>query len=190
MIQVSRVDREKTLNQKAKVIWFTGLPCSGKTTLASRLERALNNQGFATYLLDADVVRMGLNGDLSFSPEARKENIRRIAEVSKLFVDAGVIVLAAFIAPFQSDRDNAKMVVGKESFLEVFVDCPLEVCEERDVKGMYKKARAGIIKNFTGLDSPYEKPINPDLILKTAEGEVNEMTARLVQWVLPHVSKG
>ncbi len=188
MTLVTRDDRETLLKQSGKVIWFTGLPCAGKTTLASALERELNKNGILTFLLDADAVRRGLNQDLSFTEEGRKENIRRMAHVSKLFLDSGIVVLAALIAPFQSDRDRAKEIVGQLDFREVFVDCPLRVCEERDVKGMYKKARKGEIKNFTGLDSPYEAPANPDLTLKTGEQNLEKCLAQVLDWILPQVT--
>lgn len=189
MIQIARQNREALLNQRAKVIWFTGLPCSGKTSLASSLEIALNNKGFATYFMDADVVRLGLNKDLQFSSAAREENIRRIAEVSALFVDAGIVVLCAFIAPQQSFRDNAKRIIGEANYREVFVDCPLEVCEERDVKGMYKKARKGDIKGFTGVDDEYEVPTNPDMTINTHELNLNKSVEKLTEWILPQISK-
>lgn len=175
------------LNQKGLLIWFTGLSGSGKSTLAVALEKVLFDKGFKTYLLDGDNIRQGLNKDLTFDENGRVENIRRIGEVSRLMLDAGMLVLSAFISPFRSDRELVKKTVGINSFLEVFVDCPIEICEQRDVKGLYQKARAGAIKNFTGIDSPYEMPQNPDLILKTAEMSLNDSLALLVEKVLPRI---
>lgn len=185
--KVSNLDREKLLNQKGLLIWFTGLSGSGKSTLAVALEKVLFDKGFKTYLLDGDNIRQGLNKDLTFDENGRVENIRRIGEVSRLMLDAGMLVLSAFISPFRSDRELVKKTVGINSFLEVFVDCPIEICEQRDVKGLYQKARAGAIKNFTGIDSPYEMPQNPDLILKTAEMSLNDSLALLVEKVLPRI---
>ncbi|MBA4058211.1 MAG: adenylyl-sulfate kinase, partial [Marivirga sp.] len=156
--KVSKVQREDLLNQHATLIWFTGLSGSGKSTLAVQLEAQLHDLGFKTYLLDGDNIRAGINKDLTFTDEGRIENIRRIGEVAKLMLDAGVVVLSAFISPFKADRNQVKEIVGAENYIEIFVDAPLEVCEQRDVKGLYKKARAGEVKNFTGIDSPYEAP--------------------------------
>lgn len=165
--KLGRTDRNKLNKHNSLVIWFTGLSGSGKSTLANQLEVYLFEQGFRTYVLDGDNVRGGLNKDLDFSEAGREENIRRLGEVAKLFVDAGVIVLTAFISPFKNDREKVRQIVGDESFVEVFVDCPIEVCEQRDVKGLYKKARAGEIKNFTGIDSPFEVPTQPDVHVQT-----------------------
>lgn len=175
------------LGQRPCLIWFTGLSGSGKTTLAVQLERYLFEKGYKTYLLDGDNIRTGLNKDLTFSDEGRVENIRRIGEVSKLFLDAGIIVLTAFISPFRADRQQAKAIIGKESFMEVFVDCPLEVCEQRDVKGLYKRARAGEIKQFTGIDSPYEAPDHPDLVIKTNEQTISDAVDMLLRETLARV---
>ncbi len=172
--KVSQSQRQELLQQKAKLIWFTGLSGSGKSTLAVQLEAALFERGYKTYLLDGDNIRAGINKDLTFTDADRIENIRRIGEVSKLMLDSGIVVLSAFISPFQSDRDQVKKIVGAENYLEVFVDTPLEVCEQRDVKGLYKKARAGEIKNFTGIDSAYEIPVNPDIIIQTHILSVND----------------
>ena len=161
-------DREKLLNQKGCVIWFTGLSGSGKSTLANAVEHVLHQQQHHTYVLDGDNVRHGLNKNLGFSPEDREENIRRIGEVAKLFADAGTIVMTAFISPYRADRDQARALIAEDRFVEVFVDCPLEVCEERDTKGLYKKARAGEIKEFTGISAPYEPPLNPEVTVDTA----------------------
>jgi len=180
--------RQSLLGQKPLLIWFTGLSGSGKSTMANLLESELHASGYKTYILDGDNIRQGLCNDLAFTEEDRMENIRRIGEVSKLFLDSGVIVLSAFVSPFAKDRAQVVELVGKENFVEVFVDCPLEVCEERDVKGLYKKAREGKIKNFTGIDSPFERPENPDLILKTAEVEVQVLLSNLLAYVEPKIS--
>ncbi|WP_424963003.1 adenylyl-sulfate kinase [Ekhidna sp.] len=182
---ISMNERQKKNGHKAKVLWFTGLSGSGKSTLAGRFETYLHNKGYNTYILDGDNIRAGLNNDLDFSEESRKENIRRIAEVSKLFVDAGVIVLTAFISPFKEDREAAKKVIGEENFIEIHVDCPLEVCEQRDVKGLYKKARAGEIKHFTGIDSPFEEPDNPALRLNTEINSLDQCLEELIKNIEP-----
>jgi bifunctional enzyme CysN/CysC len=161
------------------VIWFTGLSGSGKSTIANALEVELHQQGMRTYILDGDNVRQGLNKDLGFSDADRVENIRRIAEVSKLMLDAGLIVLTAFISPFQREREMAKALIGEERFVEVYVDTSLAVCEQRDVKGLYKKARSGLIPNMTGLSSPYEVPQSPTLIVPGDQGTASQ-TARQI----------
>jgi adenylylsulfate kinase len=186
--KVSLPQRERLLGQKARVIWFTGLSGSGKSTLAVQLEAQLYAAGFKTYLLDGDNIRSGLNRDLSFTDEGRIENIRRIGEVSKLFLDAGIIVLSAFISPFEGDRRQVKEIVGGENFVEVFVNAPIEVCEQRDVKGLYKKARAGEVKNFTGIDSPYEVPANPDVTIDTHRQSVEASLSMLMEVVLPKIT--
>ncbi|MEM9328971.1 MAG: adenylyl-sulfate kinase, partial [Bacteroidota bacterium] len=170
-----------------KLIWFTGLSGSGKSTLASALESFLFEKGMHTYILDGDNVRSGLNSDLDFSEKGRKENIRRIAEVAHLFVDAGVMTITAFISPFESDRVFAKSLVGENQFVEVYVECPLEVCEERDVKGLYAKARAGLIKDFTGISSPFEAPDKPDIRVNTAENSLEECLNTIIDVILPQV---
>jgi adenylylsulfate kinase len=185
--KVSAEERQRLLNQKPKLIWFTGLSGSGKSTLAVQLEAALHAQGFKTYLLDGDNIRSGLNKDLAFTDEARVENIRRISEVCKLFLDAGVVLLSAFISPFQADREQVKSIVGDENYIEVFVDAPLEVCEQRDVKGLYKKARAGEVKNFTGISSPYEKPSHPDVVIATDKMSVEDSLALLMKEITPKI---
>lgn len=187
--KVSVEERRRLMGQKPKLIWFTGLSGSGKSTLAVQLEAALHAQGFKTYLLDGDNIRSGLNKDLSFSDDARVENIRRISEVCKLFLDAGVILLSAFISPFQADREQVKNIVGEENYIEVFVDTPLEVCEQRDVKGLYKKARAGVIPNFTGISSPYEKPSNPDVVIETDKLNVEASLDVLMTAIVPRISQ-
>lgn len=180
-------DRIAAYKFQPKLIWLTGLSGSGKSTLASALEVDLFNRGAHTYILDGDNIRSGLNNDLDFSSESRRENIRRIAEVSKLFIDAGTVVLTAFISPFEEDRTFAKELVGADHFVEVFVQCPLEVCEQRDVKGLYAKARAGLIKNFTGIDSPFEEPTNPDILVNTAENTIEECLSVLNQSIQPQI---
>ena len=177
---VTAEDREKLLNQKGCVIWFTGLSGSGKSTLANAVEQVLHQQGHHTYVLDGDNVRHGLNKNLGFSPEDREENIRRIGEVAKLFSDAGTIVMTAFISPYCADRDQARALIAEDRFVEVFVDCPLDVCEERDTKGLYKKARAGEIKEFTGISAPYEPPLTPEVTVNTAALSIEECAQAVV----------
>ena len=162
---VSRDQREKVSGHPGKVIWFTGLSASGKSTIANALDLELNKRGLRTYILDGDNVRMGLNKDLGFSPESRKENIRRISEVAKLFADSGTIVMTAFISPYREDRKSAREVIGSD-YVEVFVNTPVEECINRDPKGLYKKAIAGEIKGFTGIDAPYEEPLNSEINLE------------------------
>jgi len=186
--KVSAAERQRLMNQKPKLIWFTGLSGSGKSTLAVQLEASLHAQGFKTYLLDGDNIRSGLNKDLSFTDAARVENIRRIAEVSKLFLDAGVVLLSAFISPFQADREQVRAIVGKDNYIEVFVDAPLDVCEQRDVKGLYKKARAGEVQNFTGISSPYERPARPDVVIATDRLSVEESLEALMKAIVPRIS--
>lgn len=185
--KVGAEQRKQLLGQKPQMIWFTGLSGSGKSTLAVQLEAHLFSLGYKTYLLDGDNIRVGLNKDLTFSEEGRVENIRRIGEVGKLMIDAGLVVLSAFISPFESDRNQVKKIVGIENYTEVFVDTPLEICEQRDVKGLYKKARAGEVKNFTGIDSPYEKPSSPDIAIKTDQLSVEEAVESLLKIVLPKI---
>ena len=172
--KVSKQDRLKLLKQKPKVIWLTGLSGSGKSTLANELALKLHNEGKLVYVLDGDNVRMGLNKDLRFSSKDRKENIRRIAEVSNLMLDVGVIVITAFISPFIEERKKAKQIIGEENFVEVYIKADLRICEARDPKGLYKKARAGEIPMFTGITSPYEEPINPNMFIKTDEMTIQE----------------
>ncbi|MDW3196207.1 MAG: adenylyl-sulfate kinase [Cytophagales bacterium] len=185
--KIDQADRIVAYKYQPKLIWFTGLSGSGKSTLASELEVDLFNKGAHTYILDGDNIRSGLNNDLDFSDSHRKENIRRIAEVSKLFVDSGTVVLTAFISPFEEDREAVKNLVGAENFIEVFVECPLEVCEQRDVKGLYAKARAGLIKNFTGIDSPFEAPKNPNIKVNTAEQTLETCLVQLNQSIQPQI---
>ena len=162
---ISRSDREKISGHSGIVLWFTGLSASGKSTIANALDIKLNKLGFRTYILDGDNIRMGLNRDLGFSNLCRKENIRRISEVAKLFVDSGTIVMTAFISPYLEDRKSARNLLGKD-FVEIFVNTPVEVCINRDPKGLYKKAFAGELENFTKINDPYEKPLNPEIHLK------------------------
>jgi adenylylsulfate kinase len=177
---VDRQQREDILQQKGVLIWFTGLPSSGKSTLAFTIEHALIERGRMAYVLDGDNIRHGLNKNLGFSAEDRAENIRRIGEVGKLFADAGVVTLSSFVSPYTSDRDQVRELMGDSDFIEVFVDTPLELCEERDPKGLYKKARAGEIPNFTGISDPYEAPENPEVVIKTAECTPQEAAAQII----------
>jgi adenylylsulfate kinase len=171
---VQRADREDLLDQRGCVVWLTGFSGSGKSTVAVALEKALVRRGRLAYLLDGDNVRHGLNADLGFSPEERAENIRRVGEVAALMCDAGIVTLTAFISPYRRGRDRAREVVGLGRFLEVFVEAPVEVCEERDPKGLYQKARKGELEQFTGVDAPYEQPDAPDLVLHTGAMTVSE----------------
>jgi len=172
--EITKDDRRSLNKHGSLILWFTGLPSSGKSTIANELEKKLITTGTRTYILDGDNVRMGLCKDLGFSEEDRGENIRRIGEVSKLFVDSGCIVLSAFVSPYIVDRDAVRGLVQEGEFVEVFVDAPLAVCEERDVKGLYKKAREGIIKGFTGIDDPYEAPLNPEITIDTSKLSLEE----------------
>jgi adenylylsulfate kinase len=178
---ITKDDRAKQKNQVPKCIWLTGLSGSGKSTLANALEVALTEQGKHTYLLDGDNVRHGLNKNLGMSDEDRTENIRRVSEVAKLMVDAGLVVITAFISPFRADRDAARALFEDGEFVEVFADAPLEECEKRDPKGLYKKARAGEIKEFTGIDSPYEAPANAEVVINTAENDIGECVRQLIE---------
>ena len=178
---VDREQREKLLEQKGALMWMTGLSGSGKSTIAYTLEHALVQRGHLAYVLDGDNIRHGLNKNLGFSAEDREENIRRIGEVGKLFVDAGIVTITAFISPYRKDRDIARETVGAGSFFEVFCDTPLDVCEERDPKGLYKKARAGEIKGFTGIDDPYEAPVNPELVIDTSKVSPQEAAVTLCE---------
>ena len=186
--KIDQQKRMKLLAQKPLLIWFTGLSGSGKSTMANLLENELHGSGFKTYTLDGDNVRHGLCKDLSFTDEDRVENIRRIGEVANLFLDAGVIVLCSFVSPFKADRQSVKDLVGDDRFVEVFVDCPLEVCEKRDVKGLYQKAREGKIKNFTGISSPFEAPQSPDIHLYTAEEEPQHSLKKLLDSIEERIS--
>ena len=181
---ITKEKRLTLLNQKPCILWFTGLSGSGKSTIANAVELELFKRGRKTYLLDGDNVRHGLNKDLGFSEQDRIENIRRIGEVAKLFVDSGLIVLTAFINPFKSDRQIARSLVKYDEFIEVFIDTPLEVCEQRDPKGLYKKARDGAIKNFTGISSPYEAPEEPQIHIKTDEHSIEECVDIVINYLI------
>ena len=176
---ISREDRNLQNGHKSLVVWFTGLSGSGKSTIANRLEEKLFQTGARTYVLDGDNIRRGLSKELNFSEEHRTENNRRVAEVAKLFVDAGVIAITAFISPLEEHRSMAKEIIGKENFLEIYVNASLELCEERDVKGLYKKVRKGKIINFTGIDSPYEPPKNPEVEIMADEESVEESVEKV-----------
>lgn len=178
---VTKADRESISGNKGCTIWMTGLSGSGKSTLAVALEKKLWDRGIRSYVLDGDNIRHGLNKDLGFSPKDRTENIRRIGEVAKLFTDAGVINVTAFISPYRADRDSVRALMAAGDFIEVHVDCPVEVCERRDVKGLYKKARAGEIPEFTGISAPYEEPLNPELTVNTDRHSEEECLNQLLQ---------
>ncbi|MDX1907134.1 MAG: adenylyl-sulfate kinase [Bacteroidia bacterium] len=184
---LSRQDKETLLDQRAAVIWMTGLSGSGKSTLAAALERYLHAEGYFTKLLDGDNTRTGLCNNLSFSAEDRTENIRRVAEVAKLFAEGGVICVCSFVSPTREIRDLAKEIIGAEDFLEVYVNAPIEVCEARDVKGLYKKARAGLIKDFTGIDAPFEAPESPFLELRTDLHTLDACRDELIEAILPRI---
>jgi len=182
---LARYDKETLLRQRAKVVWLTGLSGSGKSTIAQAVERDLHEQGYLTKLLDGDNVRTGLCKDLGFTEEDRRENIRRIAEAAKLFLEGGIICLCSFVSPMRAIRDMAREIIGSEDFLEVYVNASLETCEDRDVKGLYKKARAGQIPNFTGIDAPYEAPINPFYELRTDIKDLDTCKDDLLTALLP-----
>ncbi|HHH50129.1 MAG TPA: adenylyl-sulfate kinase [Saprospiraceae bacterium] len=182
---VQRVDRELFLNQKSKVLWFTGLSGSGKSTIAQGVEEMLFQNSFFAQVLDGDNVRTGINKDLGFSPEERTENIRRIAEVAKLYLNSGVITLCSFVSPTIAIRQQAKGIIGAKDFIEIFVNTPLGLCEKRDIKGLYKKARKGEIKGFTGIDSPYEKPENPMIEIFTEKQTIKESIQLVYNRILP-----
>lgn len=184
---LQRSDREKFLSQKAKVVWFTGLSGSGKSTLAIEIEKELHNRGILCRILDGDNIRTGINNNLGFSDEDRTENIRRIAEVSKLFIDTGIVTLAAFVSPTNDIRRLATNIIGQDDFLEIFVDTPLEVCEQRDVKGLYKKARRGEIKDFTGINAPFEIPENPFYTIDTSKQPISESVSILLSVILEKI---
>ena len=180
---ITKHERKKLNKHQSFLIWFTGLSGSGKSTIANALEIELYKQGISTYLLDGDNIRFGINKDLSFSPEDRTENIRRIAEVANLFIDAGVVTLASFVSPYKIDRENIKSIVGQENFVEIYVSTSLEECERRDVKGLYQKARKGEIPNMTGISSPYEPPEAPSLIVDTEKESVKKSVNRILELI-------
>lgn len=181
--KINKEDRNKLTGNSSFVVWFTGLSGSGKSTLANFLEQKLHEKGILTYILDGDNIRSGLNKDLDFSDAGRKENIRRIGEVAKLMTDAGVVVLTAFISPFREDRQTVRDLLDKNDFIEIYVKCDLNVCEERDVKGLYSKAREGKIKDFTGIDSPYEEPENPEFVIDTTESSMEESVDKIYRYI-------
>ena len=183
---VTREDRTQLNGHRGCTVWLTGLSGSGKSTIAVDLEKRLLERGVRTYILDGDNIRHGLNKNLGFSPEDRTENIRRIGEVAKLFTDAGLVAVTAFISPYRADRDQVRALMPSGDFVEVFIDCPVEVCEQRDVKGLYKKARAGEIKEFTGISAPYEAPENPELTINTAGQSVEESAKQIVAHLERH----
>lgn len=185
---LQRSDREQRLGQQGKVLWLTGLSGSGKSTIAQHLERKLHNEGFFAQVLDGDNIRSGINSNLSFSPEDRAENIRRIAEIAKLYLQSGVITINSFISPTKAIRAKAEVIVGTTDFIEIFINTPLEICEARDVKGLYKKARKGEIKGFTGIDAPYEAPENPALDVKTANKSIEESVQEIFEYIFPLIS--
>ena len=180
---VTKADRQAKNQQKSCVVWFTGLSGSGKSTLANALERRLFEMGKNTYVLDGDNIRHGLNKDLTFSAKDRTENIRRIGEVANLMVDGGMFVMTAFISPYIADRNMVRSLLENDEFIEVFVDCPIEVCEQRDVKGLYEKARKGIIKDFTGIDAPYEAPERAEVVVKTDQHSIDECVDQIVEYM-------
>ena len=181
--KITKTQRELLHGHKAYLLWFTGLSGSGKSTLANLVEIALHKQGISTYTLDGDNIRQGINKDLSFSPQDRSENIRRIAEISNLMLDAGVVTLAAFVSPYIKDREAIKQIVGQDNIIEIYVNTSLAECERRDVKGLYKKARKGEIKNMTGISSPYEAPINPDLEVITDEQPIEDGVKKILELI-------
>ena len=180
---IQKDDRRRLNGHKSAIVWFTGLPGSGKSTLAYSLEEKLFRRGIRTYVIDGDNVRAGLNKDLGFSAEDRQENIRRIGEVARLFVEAGMLVMTAFVSPYRKDRESVRNLVGKGEFIEVYVKCPAGVCEQRDVKGHYKMARQGIIRNFTGVDDPYEEPEHPEMVVETARMTVEESVESIIRFL-------
>src|SRR5690606_11620062 len=180
---VTKEDRQKLNNHKSGVLWFTGLSGSGKSTVSVALEKEIHALGIRTYLLDGDNVRHGLNKNLGFSPEDRTENIRRIGEVGKLMSDAGVLTLSAFISPYQEDRDQVRALLEEDEFIEIYVKCSVDTCEDRDPKGLYKKARAGEIKGFTGIDAPYEEPVNPEIVIETDKQTLEESVQTITDYL-------
>lgn len=183
--QVSKIDREKNNKHKSFLLWFTGLSGSGKSTIANIVEYELTKLGVKTYTLDGDNIRNGINNDLTFDPEDRTENIRRVAEIAKLMVDAGIVTLAAFVSPYKKDRLSVKNIVKDDNFVEIFINTSLKECERRDVKGLYRKARTGEINNLTGVSAPYESPETPDIEIKTEEKTVNEAVLDIIKFIKP-----
>jgi len=181
--KITRDDRVNLMKQRGGTIWLTGLSGSGKSTIAVELEHALIENKHQAYILDGDNIRHGLNKNLGFSPEDRSENIRRIGEMAKLFTDANIITITAFISPYRQDRDNARKLFQAGEFIEIYVKCPLDVCEQRDTKGLYKKARKGEVKEFTGISAPYEEPLNPELTIDTSKLSIEESTRTIVAYL-------
>ncbi|MEK3890540.1 adenylyl-sulfate kinase [Bacillus sp. FSL K6-3431] len=182
--QVTKAERQKLHKHQSAILWFTGLSASGKSTLCVAIEKRLHEHGISTYILDGDNVRHGLNKGLGFSPEDRSENIRRIGEVSKLFVDAGVITLTAFISPYIKDRDTVRKLVETKEFIEIYVKCNIEECERRDPKGLYEKARNGEIKDFTGISAPYEEPLNPEIVIENDKQPIDVSVDQVINYLL------
>ena len=183
--QISKEDRNALNKHNSFLLWFTGLSGSGKSTIANVVEQRLHQKGIKTYTLDGDNIRNGINKDLTFAPEDRTENIRRIAEIGNLMVNAGVVTLAAFVSPYKKDRDNIRSIVKDVNFVEIYINTSVEECERRDVKGLYKKARAGEIKNMTGISAPYEAPEQPDIEIKTEEESIDEAAQRIIDFITP-----
>lgn len=181
---ITKKDRQALHGHKSYILWFTGLSGSGKSTIANMIEGKLYEKGISTYILDGDNLRQGLNQDLGFSSEDRKENIRRIGEIAKLFVDGGVIVLATFISPYASDREAVRKIVKQDEFVEIYVKCSLEDCEKRDPKGLYEKARKGEINHFTGISAPYEEPENPEIIIETNRYSIEKCTIQILNFLV------
>lgn len=186
---IDKAQREALKGHRGFLIWFTGLSGSGKSTIANAVEQQLHAQGVHTYTLDGDNIRKGINSDLSFSPVDRAENIRRIGEIAGLFVDSGIVVLAAFVSPYKKDREMVKSVVKDFNFVEIFVDTPLEECERRDVKGLYAKARKGLIKDFTGVNAPYEAPADPDVLIDTTQVSIAQAAQMVIDAITPKLEK-
>ena len=186
--QISRKDRRNKNNHNSFLLWFTGLSGSGKSTIANLVENALFQEGVNTYTLDGDNIRKGINNDLSFSPDDRTENIRRIAEVANLMIDAGQVVLAAFVSPYKKDRENIRTIVKDVNFVEIYINTSLEECERRDVKGLYKKARQGEIKNMTGVSAPYEAPENPDIEINTETESIEKSVEKIIHFIKPKLN--
>lgn len=182
--KITKADRERLNNHQSFLLWFTGLSGSGKSTLANLVEVELHKRNISTFSLDGDNIRQGINKDLTFAPEDRTENIRRIAEIANLMVDAGVVTLAAFVSPYIKDREDIKTIVGEENFIEIYINTSLEECERRDVKGLYKKARAGEIKNMTGISAPYEAPANPDLEIVTDNQAIETSVQTILDFII------
>ena len=182
---VNRDSRKKLKQHRSILLWFTGLSGSGKSTIANSVEQELHKNSIHTYILDGDNIRKGLNSDLSFSPKDRSENIRRIAETAHLMMDAGLVVLAAFVSPYRNDRDHVRNIVGNDNMVEIYINTSVEECERRDVKGLYKKARKGEIKNMTGISAPYESPLNPDIQINTEEVTIIDATKQIINFINP-----